>query len=138
MESGLCLCAKVSYVKSRPRLPLSLFYKLRDAQRANKPTERIIDRIIYLSFLHKSEEWAYEQEARIFSPFKAFEQIHFHRSELVGVILGPKSSRELEEQIRKEIQQHTSSSLIERASLASSNFGITIPANFARWNADAA
>jgi hypothetical protein len=70
-SSGLSLCAKVAYVDRRPNLPLSLFYEMRQTQRAGKSIDEITDKIFFLSFLHKSKEWEYEREARIYYPFEA-------------------------------------------------------------------
>jgi len=137
MQSGLCLCAKVSYVRDRPRLPLSLFYKLREAQRADKPIDKFIDQLFYLSFLHKSREWEHEQEARIFCPYRAFEKLHFHQNELMGIIIGPRSSQELENKIRQEVQNVPSIS-VQRASLSPNGFGIVVPPSFATPEAQVA
>src|SRR4051812_4984192 len=65
----LCVCAQVSYVEKRPQLPTSLFYRMVRAQRAGEPFGDLADEIFSLSYLHKSAEWSYEKEARIYYPF---------------------------------------------------------------------
>lgn len=125
--SGLCLCAKVSYVEIRPRLPLSLFYRMREAQRAGQPIDEIVNKIFFLSFLHKSKSWEYEQEARIHFPFEASKKIRFEPDELIGIILGPNSSVDLEERMRAEVHQRASSVQVVRAAIPKKGFDFVIP-----------
>jgi hypothetical protein len=141
MQSGLCLCARVSYVEQRPRLPLSLFYEMRRAQKAGKPTDEMTNKIFFLSFLHKSKEWEHEQEARIYYPFEASNKVRFDRDELIGIIIGPKSSSAFEKRLREEVDKRAPTISIQKAVLSDNDFGIAIPADFtaqstsASWNA---
>lgn len=127
LASGLSLCAKVSYVEVRPRLPLSLLYRMREAQRAGQPIDDITNEIFFLSFLHKDKAWEYEQEARIYFPFEASKKIRFEPDELVGIILGPTSSTDLEERIRAEVRQRAPSVQVVRAAIPAKGFEFVIP-----------
>jgi hypothetical protein len=127
MQSAFAVCATVSYVQKRPELPTSLFYRMIQAQRSEEPFEELADQIFSLSYLHKSAEWAYEQEARIYYPFSASKKIPFDPNELVGILLGPKSTKELEAQLRSKIVGLRNPISLHRATLSESGFGIEIP-----------
>lgn len=99
-RSALSMCANVFYVDKRPRLPMSLFHEMTTNRMSGESYVDLANEIFFLSFLHKSDHWAYEQEARIFHPLHAFKKLPFDPSELVGFILGPKSSPELEKKIK--------------------------------------
>jgi len=127
MQSALCLCARVSYVEQRPRLPLRLIYEMVRARRENKSTEEFEDRIFFLSFLHKAQEWQYESEARIFNPSHASKKVQFNRDELIAIIIGPKSPSDLEKRLRSMVSESAPTVQIHRASLSPSGFEIVLP-----------
>jgi hypothetical protein len=68
--------------------------------------------------------------ARIFHPFHAFKTLPFERSELVGFILGPNSSREFETKLRDEIRTRNPSVSLDRSVLSHSEYRIIIPHKF--------
>jgi hypothetical protein len=82
LKSAFSVCAKVRYVSKRPRLAQSLLHELTVRRMASEPYDEIANQIFFLSFLHKSDHWAYEQEARIFPPFHAFKKLPFDSDEL--------------------------------------------------------
>ena len=128
LRSALCLCAKVSYCDSLPKLPVSLSYRMVAAQRANNEEFReLFDRIIFLSFLNKFRQWEYEQEARIVYPSRASTKIAFEKDELVGVVLGPRSSSSLEERLTGEVRRLAPSVRITKASLSSTDYKLALP-----------
>jgi hypothetical protein len=138
MQSAFCVCAQVSYVEKRPQLPTSLFYRMVRAQRAGEPFGDLADEIFSLSYLHKSAEWSYEKEARIYYPFSASKKIPFDQNELVGIILGPKSTRELEKQLKRKIDESLNPIRLHRATLSESGFKIVVPTDFAILQTSAA
>jgi Protein of unknown function (DUF2971) len=138
LRSGLALCAKVTYVQKRPQLPLSLIHEMNMRRMAEQPYDELAKRIFFLSFLHKSDDWAYEREARIFCPFYAFKKLRFDSNELVGFILGPLSSRTLEDKLRREIKLRRASTSLDRANLSQSDFRIIIPHKFLQLGANVA
>jgi len=127
MQSALSLCARVSYVEQRPRLPLRLIYEMVRARRENKSTEEFENRIFFLSFLHKAQEWQYESEARIFNPFYASKKVQFNRDELIAMIIGPKSPSDLEGRLRRMVSELAPAVQIHRASISRNGFEIVIP-----------
>jgi hypothetical protein len=127
LQSGLCLCAKVNYCGSLPKLPLSLTYRMVAAQRSSEDFRELSDRIIFLSFLNKFKLWEYEQEARIFNPFRASTKIAFEKDELVGIVLGPKSPKTLEERLIAEIRRLAPAVQITRAVLSPTGYEIVFP-----------
>jgi Protein of unknown function (DUF2971) len=137
-NSSLSVCSRVSYVSERPRLPLSLLHELAMRSIAHESSEEIAKKAFFLSFLHKSDHWAYEKEARIFHPRHAFKKLPFDPKELVGFILGPKSSQELEKKIRNEIRDRRSSLSLDRAVLSQTEFKVIIPHKYTREHASAA
>jgi hypothetical protein len=137
-DSALSLAAKVAYVGNRPRLPLSLMQELARRCRGNVDFDEIARKILFLSFLHKSDHWAYEQEARIFHPFHAYKKLPFDPREFVGFILGPVSSDELEKKIRSEIAAHKRSASLDKSTLSQTDFRIIIPHKFTQQGATAA
>jgi hypothetical protein len=130
LNSGLSVCAEIVYADTRPHLPLSLIQEMTKRRMANEPHDNLANRIFFLSFLHKSSHWAYEHEARIFHPFHAFKTLPFERSELVGFILGPNSSREFETKLRDEIRTRNPSVSLDRSVLSHSEYRIIIPHKF--------
>ena len=136
--SSLAVCARVSYVSERPRLPLSLLHELGMRTIAHESLEKIATEIFHLSFLHKSDHWTYEKEARIFHPAHAFKKLPFDPQELVGFILGPNSSQELENKIRNEIRTRRPSLSLDKAVLSQTEFKIVIPHKYTREHASAA
>jgi hypothetical protein len=127
MQSGLCLCTKITYTAHRPKLPISLYYKLVREQRSGAPFENIANEIISLSFLHKSKEWEYEQEARIFYPFHALKKICFDPDELIAVVFGPKAPSDLKERLATEIARLAPWVSTHEATLSPNGFGILLP-----------
>lgn len=127
MKSALCVCAEVSYVDKRPRLPTSLLLEMVRAQRANANYDAVSNRIFSLSFLHKSTQWQYEREARVFYPFSASKKIRFDRNELISIIVGPKSSTDLETKLKQATSQFASKVTIQRALLSQNGYGIIVP-----------
>jgi hypothetical protein len=138
LKSGFAMCSKVAYVDKRPRLPLSIIHEMTRRRMADENYEELSKQIFFLAFLHKSQHWGYEQEARIFYPFYAFKSLPFDPQELVGFILGPNSPDELQIRLRNEIKQRQSPVSLDKASLSPSEFRIIIPHRFARHHADAA
>jgi hypothetical protein len=130
MQSALCVCAEVSYVEARPRLPTRLLLEMVRTQRAgSKSFGEIADKVFSLSFLHKSKEWEYEREARIFYPFSASKKIKFDRKELVSIIVGPKAPTDLENKLKQATNQFTPEVTIHRALLSQNGYGIIAPNN---------
>jgi hypothetical protein len=130
MSSSLSMCATVSYVDRRPRLPMSLFHEMSTKRMSSQPYDDLTNEIFFLSFLHKSNHWAYEQEARIFFPFSALKKLSFDAAELIGFILGPRSAPELEGKMRAEITARRSSVGLYNSSLSRNDFRIIIPHKF--------
>jgi len=137
-SSSLSVCSRVSYVSERPRLPLSLLHELAMRSITHEPPEEVAKKVFFLSFLHKSDHWAYEKEARIFHPRHAFKKLPFDPQELVGFILGPNSSQELEKKIRNEIRTQRSSLSLDKAVLSQIEFKVVIPHKYTREHASAA
>ncbi|HMG78869.1 MAG TPA: DUF2971 domain-containing protein [Xanthobacteraceae bacterium] len=137
-DSALSICASVSYVDKRPHLPMSLFHEMSIRRISGQDFDDIANDIFFLSFLHKSDHWAYEQEARIFYPFSAFQKLSFEPSELVGFILGPKSSSDLEQKMRTEIKKRRPSVALHKSSLSQNDFRIIIPHKFTQRHKHAA
>ena len=131
-NSALSICANVSYVDRRPRLPMSLFHEMSMTCMSGGSFDALANQIFYLSFLHKSHHWAYEREARIFYPFSSFEKLSFEPDELIGVILGPKSQPDLKEKIRSEISVRRPSLRLYTSTLSQNDFEIIIPRKFMR------
>jgi hypothetical protein len=131
-RSALSVCAKVNYVERRPFLPLSLYCELAHRRMTERPIDDVAEKILSLSFFHKSNHWAYEREARALFPFYALETLSFEPSELAAIIIGPKSSPELESKIRCEVKAHQPTVSIYNASLSQSDFKIVIPHIFTR------
>jgi Protein of unknown function (DUF2971) len=138
VNSALSICAKVVYVDDRPRLRLSLFNKLSTQLMAEEPCDEVANELFFLSFLHKSSDWAYEQEARIFYPNHAFKKLSFEGNELVGFILGPSASRDLEQTLREEIRRRRPSVALHKASMSPARFRIIVPHEFAHYHSRAA
>jgi hypothetical protein len=138
LKSGLALCARVAYVDERPRLRLSLIHEMTRRRMADENYDELAKQIFFLSFLHKSRHWAYEQEARVFCPFHAFKKLPFDPQEFVGLILGPNSSDELQTRIKDEVGKRRPSISLDKASLSPTEFRIIIPHKFIRHHADAA
>ena len=103
-QSVLALCSRVVYVDQPPRLPLSLIHRLVTDQARGKSVDTICDQICLLSFLHKARDWDYEREARICYPLGSNTKCSFAPDELVGLIVGPKASTDLEQQLRTGLQ----------------------------------
>jgi Protein of unknown function (DUF2971) len=137
-ESALSICARVAYVDQRPRLALSPFQEMTRARMAGEPYDDLASEIFFLSFLHKSNHWSYEKEARIFYPFSAFEKAPFESSELIGFILGPKAPPSLEKRMREEIKMRKPSAALDRSSLSQNEFKVVIPHKFTHQHASAA
>jgi hypothetical protein len=97
------------------------------ARRESKPTEEFENRIFFLSFLHKAQEWQYESEARIFNPFHASKKVQFNRDELIAIIIGPKSPSDLERKLRSMVSELAPTVQIHRASLSPNGFEIVLP-----------
>jgi Protein of unknown function (DUF2971) len=129
-RSALSLCAKISYVKERPTLPISLYFRLIDGTRTD--STETADKIFSLSYLHKDSHWSHEQEARIFYPFRASTKIKFERDELIAIILGPKSPIDLEIKLKAEIRSRQPSVSLHKAALSQTEFKIIIPHSFSR------
>jgi hypothetical protein len=127
MQSALCLCAKVLYVEKRPQLPTSLFYEMARAQRADNSADEFANKIFFLSFLHKAQQWQYEHEARICYPFYASKKVHFNRDEIIAIIIGPRSPSDLEERLRATASELAPAVQVHRASLSASGFEILLP-----------
>lgn len=138
LKSGFAMCAKVSYVKERPTLPLSTIHEVSRRRMAGQDYDELVRQIFFISFLHKSQDWGYEQEARIFYPFHAFKKLPFEPTELVGFLLGPNSSNELEARIKSEIRTRCPSASLDKASLSQTEFRIIIPHKYQRHHANAA
>jgi hypothetical protein len=132
LTSAFAICAKVKYVNTRPHLPLSLMQELARRRMENESHDELANQIFFRAFLHKSDHWSYEEEARIFYPFHAFQKLPFDPVELVGFILGPRSSAELEDRLRREIKTHRPGTSLERSSLSKNDFHIIVPHKFAR------
>jgi hypothetical protein len=130
--SILSTCAKVNYVNKRQHLSQSLLHELTKRLMTKKPSSEVAEEIFFLSFLHKSGDWAYEQEARVFYPFHAFKKMPFDPSELIGVILGPNACAELESKLKQEIEARRSIVSVYRSSLSTSEFRIIVPHKFAQ------
>jgi hypothetical protein len=137
-NSGLSVCARVAYVDKRPQLPLSLIHEMTRRRMAHESYDDLVNQIFFLSFLHKSTHWAYEQEARIFHTFHAFKKLPFDSSEFVGFILGPRSSEELGQKIRGEIKRRRPSTGLDRSMLSATEFRIIIPHKFVQHHSNAA
>lgn len=130
LTSALSVCAKISYVEKRPELHLSLLFDLARNQRSGQPFDDLSDTIFFRSFLHKSHHWAYEEEARIFHPFKAMQKIRFERKELRAFLVGPNATLDLETRLRAEIKHANASVEVYRTALSKTDFRIIIPHNF--------
>jgi hypothetical protein len=130
MQSGLCVCAEVCYVENRPELPLSLLFALGANRMQGKPFDELANEVFFLSFLHKDKHWAYEQEARIFYPFRALKTITFDPHELIGFIFAPNSSRELRDRLTSEVKAKRPDITLSEATLSSTEFKITIPSQY--------
>ena len=138
LKSGFTVCARVSYVEERPTLPLSIMHEMARRRMAAQDYDGLANQIFFLSFLHKSEHWRYEQEARIFHPFHAFKKLPFEPSELVGFLLGPNSSDDLYVRIKSEIRTRYPSASLDKASLSQTEFRIIIPHKYQLQRANAA
>jgi hypothetical protein len=138
IKSALSICANVIYVDDRPRLRLSLFNELSTRLMAGEPCDEIANELFFLSFLHKSSDWEYEREARIFYPNHAFKKLPFEGNELAGFILGPNSSRDLEQRLREEIRSRRPSVSLHKASTSPTRFRIIIPHEFTNHHSRAA
>lgn len=134
-SSALSMCARVSYVNKRPRLPVSLFHQMAATRMLGGAYDDLANEIFFLSFLHKSVYWGYEQEARIFYPFSALEKLPFGPDELIGFILGPKSPPEFERRMRMEIATRRPSVVLHKSSLSETDFRIIIPHEFSAQHA---
>lgn len=132
MTSILSTCAKVNYVNRRPHLSQSLLHELTALRMAGKSSSEVADQIFFLSFLHKSRDWAYEEEARIFDPFHAFEKMPFDPSEFIGFILGPKAPPDLERRLTQEMEARRSVVSVYKSSLSTAEFRIIVPHKFTR------
>lgn len=130
VESALSICANVVYVPKPPHLQLSLFHTMATARIANQKHDDLANEIFFRSFLHKSDDWRYEQEARIFYPFHALKHMPFEPGELSGFILGPKSSLSLEEKLKKEIRARKPSTALYKASLSQREYRVVLPHKF--------
>jgi hypothetical protein len=130
LRSCLALCAKVSYVDKRPQLSLSLIRQMSRRWMVDEPHDELANEIFFVSFLHKSQHWDYEQEARIFCPQGAFKKLKYEPSEFVGFILGPNSSPDLENRLRLEIKSRRPSASLDRAFLSQSEYQIIGPHKF--------
>jgi Protein of unknown function (DUF2971) len=137
-NSALSLSARVAYVDKRPHLPLSLMHELARRRRGNTGLDDIATQIFFLSFLHKSTHWAYEQEARIFHPFHAYKKLPFDHDELIGFILGPHSSGDLERKMRDQISTRRPLVSLHRSALSQNDFRIIIPHKFLQHHTHAA
>jgi hypothetical protein len=133
-KSALAACADVAYVTERPILQLSSVQELSRRRVDGENYDDLAQKIFYVSFFHKSEHWAYEQEARIFHPFHALKNLSFDPSELVGFILGPNSSEELKIKLRTEIKSRSLRISLDTASLSQNEFRIIIPHRFRQHN----
>jgi Protein of unknown function (DUF2971) len=131
-SSVLSMCARVTYVDKRPRLPMSLFHEMARNQMYGQADDDRATEIFFLSFLHKSNHWAYEQEARIFYPLSASKKLSFEPNELIAFILGPRSSPELEQKMRAEVTTRRPSIALYKAVLSQNDFRIIIPHEFVR------
>lgn len=131
-KSALSVCAKVTYVDKQPLLPMSLLLDLARRQRASLPYKHLADEVFFRSFLHKSSQWSYEEEARIFHPFKAMQKLQFERNELRALLIGPNATPELETSLRSEARAAKSPVEIHRTHLSEREFRIVIPHNFLR------
>jgi len=109
---------------------MSLFHNMATTRMSGGNYDDLATEIFFLSFLHKSDDWSYEQEARIFYPFSALKKLPFAPDELAGFILGLKSPQELEQKIRLELKTHSRSVAIHRASLSEKDFRIIVPHEF--------
>ena len=138
MTSGFSVCAKVSYTDERPRLPLSLLYQMASARMTGESYDDVAEKILLVSFLFKSKEWEYEQEARIFYPFHASKKIGFEPSELIAIILGPNAHPDLEKKLKNLLRQLASPVVVHKALLSKSRFGIELPDYFTNVAATAA
>lgn len=130
LQSAFAICANVSYVNERPRLLLSAIQELARRRMDGDQHDDLAHEVFYLSFLHKSRHWAYEQEARIFHPFHALQKIPFDQNELIGFILGPNSSEDLQTRFRSEIKARRPTVSLDRTSLSQTKFRIVIPHKF--------
>jgi hypothetical protein len=137
LNSALCLSTRVKYVESRPQLPLSLIFQMVRTQRAGLPFDELANEIFFLSFLHKSQEWQYENEARIYYPFAASKKVLFAKSELDAILLGPSATPELEQRVRELIGSHSPTTAVHKASLRQNGYGVILPERFASAGAAA-
>ena len=128
--SALSMCSKVSYVDVRPILPMSLFHEMATSRMSGMPHEDLANDIFYLSFLHKSSHWSYEREARIFYPFGALKKLPFESNELIGFVLGPKSSSDLVQRLRNEIAAAKKPVALHKSFLSDRDFRIIVPHEF--------
>jgi hypothetical protein len=131
-RSAFSICAKVEYVDEPPTLPLSLMMELARRWVAKESNKDVANEVFFLSFLHKDSRWSHENEARVFYPKSAFEKISFDPQELLAIILGPKSSSDLETRIRTEVASKRPSLSIHKAILSPNHFKIILPHQFIR------
>jgi hypothetical protein len=137
-RSALSICARVAYVDQRPRLALSKFHAMAKARMAGQSYDDLANEIFFRSFLHKSNHWSHEKEARIFCPSKAFEKIEFGSDELIGFILGVNTPASVEEKLNTEIRLRKPTVAVHRSSLSRSEFKVVIPHILTRRSAKAA
>jgi hypothetical protein len=131
-KSGFVMCAEVSYVDERPRLPLSLIQEVARRRTAGEKHDDITNKILHRAFLRKSKHWSYEQEARIFYPFGAGKNIAFDPRELAGFILGPNSSDDLFKGIKRAISDRSTPVTLDKAALSQTEFRVVVPHKYLR------
>jgi hypothetical protein len=132
LNSIFSVCAKTTYVNSRPHLRLSELFDLGVRRITDQPYNDLADRIFFYSFLHKDCHWSHEEEARIFYPFDAFKKKHFHPNELVAIVAGPRSQPDTITRLIDEIKSRRPSVAFHHATLSDTEFKIIIPSCYLR------
>lgn len=134
-KSIFSICADVLYVDQRPELPLSLIFDRGTSVMTGRSAieaDSLANKAFFLSFLHKDAHWSYEQEARIFFPFRSHQKMKFEEEELVGFVFGPNSTIELKTKLAAEIKLRRPKLPLFQATLSQTEFSIQIPQSISR------
>lgn len=118
----------VDYSPERPIYPLSLALRLEQAiktrqyNRSYKLLKAESDKITYFT---KSQEWAYEQEARIVYNANKSETITFNPIGLVSIVIGPRMAAKSQERLKSIVRSSKLPDLqIRNSNLSKTSFSV--------------
>jgi hypothetical protein len=122
----------VSYEKQRPYLSferLKYYFNQKLKHPAGAFTPQVLGAIelqlMAALLTWKSEDWSYEQEARLIVSSDSL-SIHFPIEELVSVVLGPNCSKDDEARIHDLVSKAPSPIKVARAKLSATDYSIEI------------